>query len=355
MSKRPAKPRARKRALLVANPAAQSGRNEDRIAVARELLDRAAIAHEFLATLPEGRTAAAVAAALKEGGCSLAIAMGGDGTLSEVARGLVDARLARKIPLGVLPTGTANDVGRSFGLGASEAALERNVDVLRAGHETDLDAARLSLLDDAGAASREHLFVDSAGWGMIPHALRMRNADRRIVEGIPIVREVYRDHLLYATSLFKALGETYLTDVKFDVDVLADGERLTWKNLTDLVVKNQRLWAGLWVLDPDSRHDDGLLDVIPFAGRRDFLSKALMYLDPTGSLSKDLAEAGLDHLPGLRAARLELTFRPRRAGRGLLDAQVDGEEFPSARRVRVEALPRALRLIIPHPEGTRAP
>jgi diacylglycerol kinase family enzyme len=269
--------------------------------------------------------------------------MGGDGTISEVARGLITSGLARQVPLGLLPTGTANDIGHSFGLSSSESALERNVDVLAVGAEVDLDAGLLTAQTLSG--QRQELFVDSVGFGFGPRILRMRNQERRLVEGIPIVRELYRDHLLYAASAVKALGESYLADDKFDVQVVADGKRLAWKNLNDLVIKGPRIYAGLWVLDPESRSDDGLFEVVPFSGRRDWLSKALLYLDHSGELEADLKELGISHSQGLRAARIEVTLTPHE--RGQVPAQVDGEEFPSADRFLVEVLPRALRLVVP--------
>ena len=348
MAKRQSVRRPLPRALLVANPAAQSGRNQERIERARGLLEKAGIAHDLLATEPEGRTAASVRKALREKGYRMAIAMGGDGTIAEVARGLIASGQAREVPLGLLPTGTANDIGKSFGLDSSEASLERNVGSLSAGAETDLDAGLLCALDDAGQEIRQELFVDSVGWGFGPRILRTRNQERRAVESIPLVRELYRDHLLYAASAVRALGESYLSDDKFDVDVVADGKRHRWRGLNDLVVKGPRVYAGHWVLDPDSRHDDGLFEVVPFAGRRDWLSKALLYLDHSGGLEEDLHELGLRHHEGLRAARIELTLRPH-APRQPVPAQVDGEEFPSSPRVRVEVLPRALRLIVPPP------
>ena len=333
-------------ALLVANAAAQSGRNAERIARARELLDRAGLAHHFLPTEPEGRTSAAVCDALETKRYSRAIAMGGDGTISDVARGLLASGLASEIALGILPTGTANDVGHSFGLESSAQALERNVEVIRAGHETGFDVSRLTAMDEEGRELRTELFVDSAGWGLGPKALRMRNEERRLVESIPVVRHLYRDHLVYASAALKAFAESYLSETKFDVDVVADGKKRRWKGLTDLVVKSPRIYAGLWVFDPTSRHDDGLVEVMPFAGRRDWLSKALLFLDHSGALAQDAQEVGLEHAQMIRASRLELTFRPR-AGGGSVAAQVDGEEFQQMSRVRIEVLKRALRLIVP--------
>ena len=47
-------------------------------------------------------------------------------------------------------------------------------------------------------------FFDSLGWGISPKILRMRNEDRRLVSGIPILRELYRDQLVYAGAVLRA-------------------------------------------------------------------------------------------------------------------------------------------------------
>ena len=105
--------------------------------------------------------------------------MGGDGTFREVAAGLLESTKKDAVALGMLPTGTANDQGRSFGLDAGEAALERNVEVILAGKETRLDAGGI----DIGAAiRRRRWFFDSAGWGLCARVLRERNEDREVVD-----------------------------------------------------------------------------------------------------------------------------------------------------------------------------
>ena len=140
--------------LLVGNPTAQSGRNAGRIASARVLLDAARLPHTLLPTLPHGGTIGAVRDALLQGPWTMVIAMGGDGTFSEVARGLHASGRAEEIALGMLPTGTANDQGRSFGLSAAPSALEHNLSVITDGY----------VAPEAGAAARPTGYVrDSAG------------------------------------------------------------------------------------------------------------------------------------------------------------------------------------------------
>src|SRR5437016_4342542 len=103
-------------AVLVANPTAQSGKAADWIRRARALLDKASVAHRFVATEPDGATVERVRDAIDREGARVVIYMGGDGTFAEVAKGILGSTHPREIAMGMLPTGTANDQGKSFGL-----------------------------------------------------------------------------------------------------------------------------------------------------------------------------------------------------------------------------------------------
>jgi diacylglycerol kinase family enzyme len=330
--------------LLVANPTAQSGKNAARIALARTLLEGAGIEHAFAATAPAGATVEVVRAALTaDPSITTAIYMGGDGTFAEVAKGVLAAR-RDDVRLAMLPTGTANDQGKSFGLSSDEDALARNVSVIAAGAETRLDVGRLRTTVDG--EEREDLFFDSAGWGISPRVLALRNEDRRTIAEIPIVRDLWRDHLVYAGALLRTFLASYVEDDKFDVRVTADGEGREWRNLTDLIVKGTQVYGGAWIFDRGARHDDGKFEIVPFAGKRDWISKAIVHLDGSGLDPEALAAVGVRHSEGLSASTIELEL-VRHEGGLPISAQIDGEEFPSTARVRIEVLPRALRLVVP--------
>ncbi len=337
--------------LLVGNPTAQSGKNAARIERVRALLDAHAVPHRFLATLPAGATVAAVAEATRDPAVSVVIAMGGDGTFAEVAKGLLDSGRAEQVPLAMLPTGTANDQGKSFGLSSAPADLEANVLVLRRRCETRLDVGEITLLDEAGGVVRRERFFDSAGWGISPRVLQVRNEDRRLIESIPIVRDLLRDHAVYAGAALRTFLASYVEDQKFDVTVVADGQTVHWTGLTDLVVKATRIYGGMWVFAPESRHDDGRFEVVPFMGKRDWLSKAMVHLDSTGQLERDLATIGVTHSAALSGQHLELTLTAH-AGSPPLAAQIDGEELLATPRATIDVRPRALRLIVPREHAT---
>src|SRR5215216_3853753 len=130
-------------AVLVGNPTAQSGKAADWIRHARALLDSAHVPHKFVATEPEGATIDRVRRLIDETGTRVVIYMGGDGTFAEVAKGILGSAHASDVAMGMLPTGTANDQGKSFGLDAGPWALERNVGVVAEGYTVACDVARL--------------------------------------------------------------------------------------------------------------------------------------------------------------------------------------------------------------------
>jgi diacylglycerol kinase family enzyme len=328
--------------LLVGNPTAQSGKNAERIDRAVASLGKAGVACDVLPTLPGGKTVGAVADALKAHSYACVIYMGGDGTFREVAAGLLDSGLAERVAMGMLPTGTANDQGRSFGLDAGEAALERNLQVVVAGHETRLDAGRITV-----AGREPEWFFDSAGWGISPRVLRVRNEDRALIDqNAPLLKAFYRDHLVYAGALLRVFLESYVVPDKFDAVVEADGTKLVLEGLTDLLVKGTRVYGGAWVFDRGSHHDDGLFEVVPFRGKRDWTSKAIVDLDGNPITEEMLNAVGVEHSHPFRASRLTMHLTWPQGGAAPA-AQIDGEEFPATERVDIEVVPRAIRLVVP--------
>ncbi len=329
--------------LLVGNPTAQSGKNKERIDSALELMKAAGIPADLLPTLPEGKTVAAVREALDSGTHRVVIAMGGDGTFREVAAGLYTSKRREEIAMGMLPTGTANDQGKSFGLEALPESLERNIDVIRAAYETRLD---VGIYRSGGASAEPDYFFDSCGWGLSARVLAQRNKDRAVVDQLGPLKEIYRDHAVYAGAFVKTFLESYVIDDKLRVVATLDGVRVELDGLTDLIVKNTRVYGGAWVFDESSRHDDGIFELIPFVGKRDWASKAIIDLAAVPLDEKMLEEIGLEHSKTLRASSMELEiFDPE--GGAPLAAQVDGEEWPANPRVRIDVAARALRLLVP--------
>ncbi len=327
--------------LLVANPAAQSGNNQERIDAAVAEFRARDVEVELFSTLPEGKTVAALAAKLAAapGAYTTVVSMGGDGTFREVGAALLELDPAARPPLGMLPTGTANDQGKSFELSATPDALARNVEVVLAGRETQLDAGVVT------ADGRRDVFFDSLSWGLTARVLHVRNRDREIVDGLGPLRELYRDHLVYAGAFVKTFLDSYLETDKFTAVVRIDGREIRIEGLTDLVLKATRVFAGSWVLERGGAHDDGLFELVPFVGKRDWVSKAIVAIDGNPVSEEDLNELGVEHSKNMQGASFWIGLQAE--GNVPVHAQMDGEEYAGADVFEVQVLPRALRLIVP--------
>lgn len=101
-------------------------------------------------------TAGEMARAAIEQGASCILAAGGDGTINEVASGMVNSA----VPLGILPAGTANVLATELGLGRDIEQAARLIPLCLAQR---ISLGRL----DCGSSSRH--FVSMAGIGFDAH------------------------------------------------------------------------------------------------------------------------------------------------------------------------------------------
>jgi len=273
------------------------------------------------------------------------VAMGGDGTFREVAAGLLESARREEVTLGMLPAGTANNHGKSFGLSSAASALERNVRVVAAGLETRLDAGRLISSDERGRELARAAFFDSVGLGIGAAVIAARNVDRAHAQRAGWLERIYRDELVYGGALLRTLAGARPDDGRFFATITLDDEPPTRMRLAELLVRGTRVYAGGWVVDPRSQHDDGLFEVIPFPTRAGWVARAA-----AGLCVGPLVRGGFampNAPPGTRRARRIGVEIHVAEGGAPPPGQMDGEELPRASRLSIEVEPRALRLVVP--------
>lgn len=340
---------AARRAILFGNPSAQSGRAAVAIDAAVGALGAVGIDVSSVRTEPAGRTPALVAATIRERSPALVLALGGDGTFNEVARGVLTS--GADVAMGMLPMGTANDQGRSFGLVPGAAQVTEHARIIAAGHETQLDVGRIVAKDARGGTIGEGVFFDSASFGLAPDILAARNRDRaaldegplRHVKHVPLLGELFRDQAMYVGAAIDRIVASVIEPSRFSAVVRTDRFERRWDALTDLVVKATPIFAGAWVLDPEGEPDDGLFELIAVETRADWITR----------VASDLAHApfradqiGILHREHLAASRFDITLASQSA-RGGVASQIDGEEWHAGERFDIEVLPRRLRLLTP--------
>src|ERR1700675_2245288 len=104
-------------ALLIHNPNAGTGGSARRrlLDKARKILSRGGIEAELQETSAPGDATLTAQRATTEGR-QLVIACGGDGTLNEVVNGLAEQKNSHRVPMALLPGGTANVLAKELHL-----------------------------------------------------------------------------------------------------------------------------------------------------------------------------------------------------------------------------------------------
>lgn len=169
-----------------------------------------------------------------EEGYELVAALGGDGTISEVANGILRAAAERRPALGVLPGGTGNDFARTLGIPRTP---------VEAAHALFDGETRLL---DAGLVNQRY-FVNVSGVGFDAEVAREANAIVRKVGGIAA----------YVIAILKELWTFSLAPVELTID-----HETTTRNVLLVAVGNARFCGGGLMLCPTAEPADGTLDVI---------------------------------------------------------------------------------------------
>ncbi len=300
---------------LIVNPrsaAGRTGRHFDRIARAV----RTAVGDfECAFTSAPGDGARLARDAVRSGG-ALVVAVGGDGTASEVIDGLAAARPRDPDPLfGFIPRGTGGDLRRTLGIPQDLEGAARS---LAGRRELVCDLGRIELTAHDGTAQVRH-FANVAGFGVAGVVAREVNRGLKLRDG--------RLSFMFASA--KALLGWSDQPVRWR----ADGGPWNETRITSFSVCNGRYFGGGMQVAPDARVDDGLFDVVIWSGFGlvDFVTKRRMLYDGT--------HVTLPNTRVLRARTVEAEAAP--GARVLLDA--DGEQ-PGTLPARFTILPGALRV-----------
>jgi diacylglycerol kinase (ATP) len=236
----------------------------------------------------------------------LVIAVGGDGTVNEVARGL----LASGAALGIVPVGSGNGLARALrlplrparALAALERGVRRRIDV---GHlngglflnvaGTGFDAAVAGAFQRAGRRGRRRGFLSY---------LRLSLAEVRAYRPQPLVLE-------------------------------ADARSVSLKPLMITFANGPQYGSGAFI-NPGGRLDDGRLEVISFDSE-----------GPILELFRAAPRLFLGGLATVARYRRVSTTRAVVTAEAPLLIHRDGDPVESASQIDVELIPRALEVVVP--------
>jgi YegS/Rv2252/BmrU family lipid kinase len=241
------------------------------------------------------------------------VAVGGDGTVNEVANGLL--RAAKSVPLGILPCGTANDAARQYGINSLEDALAG----LTAGTARVFDT--IEVIHGAAGQQQSHEALMFAATGFAAELLRQTTSR---------VKFWFGPRLCYVVGFVRALAHYRPTHLRVRTD------RGKYEGALFHVCAGNTEYAGghMMRLSPGACADDGRLNFCVIEG--------LSRLAALRHLPKLIRGTHPSH-PKVRyfeGTLLEVCSQPR------VPLALDGDLIgttPATFRVR----PQALRVLVP--------
>lgn len=247
-----------------------------------------------------------IAQRMRDAGYTHIVAMGGDGTVNEVACGLIAA--GAPLPLAVIPAGGGNDFARMNGIPTEPIQA---IDILVKGEDREIDL---------GYIVGDRYFVNGLGVGLDAQVARNVHAMKRL-RGEPaylyaVVKEIFR---------FKG----------FPLSLTGEGWSEEYTCLS-FGVMNGRYVGGGFKLAPQAVNDDGLLDI---SSIEDFsIAERLIHLPKT----RTGAHLKLSNVHYRQSPTVTVSSPAK------LVAHLDGEIYRLPKQpFTVTVVPKALRALVP--------
>lgn len=242
----------------------------------------------------------------------LLVVAGGDGTVNDVVNGLGNAGFRENVTLGILPSGTGNDLAATLCIPEDGDAA---VNLLREGRVRTLDCGRVR-----SEGIGERFFINVATGGLGAEISDVNEAELKKRWG----------KLSYLRASMEAAKDF---DVR-ELDLYLDGE-LHQVRAVNIVVGNCRYAGGGWLAAPRANPEDGLLDVVIIEklGITD-----LLQLTPASVMKQDYLDK--DGVFFARAEEIRVETHP--SG---LDFTADGEVIGDD-PAEFSIIPRTLKVVV---------
>ena len=256
-------------------------------------------------------------------GTQLIIACGGDGTVSEVANGILSS--GKDAELGILPSGTGGDFRRTLDIPTQSRAAAR---ILREGKTRRIDVGRISFTDHHGAAAMRY-FVGVASCGMSTKVIERVKAGGP--DWLPANTPKWLGgRISFGASLLQTAMRTEATRLVVQLDDSRERHLL----VVTFCVANARYFGGGMKIAPDAKLADGKFDVVSVG---DLGAMKIFTSAPRVYRGSHLSLPEVSH-----ALARKVTVRPAERDTHV-DLEVDGE-LPGKLPATFQIIPEALRV-----------
>ena len=293
-------------AKLIANPGA--GKPEEsakQLELATRYLQQHGMEVNVALAKPKEEATPLAKQAAKDG-YDTVIAMGGDGTLEAVLRGMV----GRKTPMGIIPIGTQNNIAKSLGIPTD---LEEACALIASKHIRKLDVGRVKVKN-----GKKLFFFELTAIGLVaalyPEANKLQDGKLSKLKDVALT-------LIHQ----EPEPEVFLT--------LDDESKIKVKTML-VVVSNAPMFGANFLVAPDASVTDGLLDisVYPEFSKTELLGYYAKIRDEGFSANEKVQR--------YRACKIEIKTNPK------MDVMADGVMLGKD-KVEIKSKPGAVWMITP--------
>lgn len=296
------------RAKLIANPGAGDVLEAaSKIEQVAGYLIEAGLKVEVALAKPKKEAIPIARKAIKDG-FDVVVAMGGDGTIGAVIRGIAGS----KVTLGIIAAGTENDIARSLGIPED---VKQACAIITSGHTRRLDLGKVST-----KKNKKFYFFMLTAIGLTATIF-------------PIIKEVPEGKL---SGVRKAVATLFKFESKPIVNLTLDDESKIEVETMLVTIANTPLIGAKNLVAPDASMEDGLLDIAVYPG----FSKAELLAYFAKTAHEGSTPDGT--IQRYRARKIKVKSSPK------LDIAAEGIILGKG-TARIKVLPGALRVFAPEP------
>lgn len=290
---------------LLVNPVAAQGRAARRVEQAEAALREIGPVHVVTSTCSGDETRLAIDATREK--ARALVVLGGDGSVSYAARGLMAVRST--VPLAIFAAGTGNDFAKSVGLPSHDMAAMATI--IAADRSRSIDAAEIDGVP----------YVNVAGFGFD-------------VDVLSRVRAAQAKRLLRGTTLYVFTALKQLFRYREFHAVMEDGGNALPTPFLTIVFANGQWFGGAFRIAPDAKLDDQQLLCVTVAAATPAERVQLFVRALRGAHGR----MAMVHMSRKATYSVRFSERPY--------FQADGElHFASSEVVTIRSLPAAFRIV----------
>ncbi|MDR1181724.1 MAG: diacylglycerol kinase family lipid kinase [Bacteroidales bacterium] len=295
---------SKKKIIFIINPRAGIGHYKKVSRLLTKRLDLSRYDYELVLTRYRGHGQELAIQAVVDG-VDIVVAVGGDGTINEIARALV----GKNVTLGFIPTGSGNGLAHHLQI---PVCISKAIQVINESHSLEIDTIQIN----------NQICISIAGLGF--DGLVAEMFDRSSRRGFfPYLHYVLKSYTSYKP-------QTYIIEEK--------GEKTENHNTMLVSIANSSQWGFNVKVSPKASMADGCADIClvkkPGIFRLPFSTTALL----TGNLHRDKKSIHIYRLSECTIYTKDNTVQP---------CHIDGDPIKRQSKITINVLPKSLRIITP--------